>query len=614
MSQIKKKFIKNNAVDGAKLLLLNEQSIRALDASGNAVELMKLDASGDLRLLVLPKSDADPTSSEHLARKGYVDAEVAGALSSANSYADAQIAATVGAAPDLLNTLQELASALGDDANFASTIASQISALDGRLDTLEGDDSVADSVEQRISERLSPSDSRRMLYVDLTAPGGWHKPTESLSYTPDGTIFKPFNDIQAAINHGYTQLDDMVYGASDANHDFCVVVRALASGDATGSDVSMQTGNNARPLSIVIDPSAIRQAAGLNALSSAGGGKMTLMVEDGNFGAIIPIKLIGTITISGQYTTRVKLKNVFIEAPGFTSANPPTVVTINGTAGRHYFDNCNLMGKVAFQGAWARWHDFYNCATHGYVLSGTSTGSVYSYNTIVDGSTSVGTGIMAFNTSDRIHSVSHTAGILLMTRCALTNSAGVVSSAAAPGALSLRDVNFHNGTAYCALTKSGSAPYMFSNVIRSDAADEGMVGTRLVLGASSADLKFVSQDAGKWNAGSNPISVRSALDEVAGKISNLSQSLDNRYPVSGVAVLTAQDIANGYLALGAPMSSIVPSSILAWVDRLAIFENSDFALLDTGTDTHLVFDGSLMPGGDEALAVGDRIRFQYWVV
>lgn len=611
--QIKKKFIKNNAVDGAKLLLLNDQSVRALNASGDVVELMKLDASGDLRLLVLPKSDVDPTSSEHLARKAYVDAEVSNSLSSANSYTDAQIAATVGAAPDLLNTLQELSAALGDDANFASTVASQISDLDGRLDILEGDDSVDGSVEQRISERLSPSDSRRMLYVDLTAPGGWHKPTESLSYTPDGTIFKPFNDIQAAINHGYTQLDDMTYGNSDANHDFVVVIRALASGEATGSDVSMQTGNNARPLSIVIDPSAIRQAAGLNALSSAGGGKMTLMVEDANFGAIIPIKLVGTITISGQYTTRVKMKNIFIEAPGFTTANPPTVLTINATAGRHYFDNCNFSGKVSFQGAWARWHDFYNCSTYGYVLSGTSTGSVYSYNTIVDGLTTVSTGVMAFNTSDRVHSVSHTAGTLVMTRCALTNSAGVVSSAAAPGALFLRDVNFHNGAAYCALTKSGSAPYMFNNVMRSDAADEAMVGTRLVLGASSADLKFVSQDAGKWNAGSNPISVRSALDEVAGKISNLGQSLDNRYVVTGGGELTAQDIANGYIVIGVEFSSIMSGSVLAWVDRLAIFENFDFHLVDAGnSQTHLVFDGSLLPGGDEALAEGDLVRFQLW--
>ena len=614
MSQIKKKFIKNNAVDGAKLLLLNEQSVRALDASGNAVELMKLDASGDLRLLVLPKSDVDPTSSEHLARKGYVDAEVAGALSSANSYADAQIAATVGAAPDLLNTLQELASALGDDANFASTVASQISALDGRLDTLEGDDSVADSVEQRISERLNPSDSRRMLYVDLTAPGGWHKPTESLSYTPDGTVFKPFNDIQAAINHGYTQLDDMTYGQPDANHDFCVVVRALASGDATGSDVSMQTGNNARPLSIVIDPSAIRQAAGLNALSSVGGGKMTLMFEDGNFGAIIPIKLVGTITISGQYTTRIKMKNVNIEAPGFTAGNPPTVLSINGTAGRHYFDNCQFNGKVSLVGSWQRWHDFYNCATYGYALTGASTGSVYSYNTIVDGLTTVSTGVMAFSTSDRIHSISHTAGTLAMTRCALSNSAGLVSSAAAPGVLFLRDVSFHNGAAYCALTKTGSAPYMFNNVMRSDAADEAMVGTRLVLGASSADLKFVSQDASKWNAGASPISVRSALDEVAGKISNLSQTVSNLAVVTGGGALSAQDIANGYIDLGADISSIMSSSVQAWVDRLAIFENYDFIIMSVGSTTHLVFEGSLLPGGDEALAEGDVIQFRYWNV
>ena len=112
----------------------------------------------------------------------------------------------------------------------------------------------------------------------------------------------------------------MTYGNSDANHDFVVIIRALSSGDATGSSVSMQTGNNARPISININPDAIRTAAGLNALSAAGGGKCTIMVEDGLIGGITPIKLVGTITIAGANTTRIKMKNIFIEAPGFSSS------------------------------------------------------------------------------------------------------------------------------------------------------------------------------------------------------------------------------------------------------------------------------------------------------
>lgn len=610
MSQIKKKFIKNNAVDGAKLLLLNDQSVRALDASDNVVELMKLDASGDLRMLVVPKVSVDPTDAEHLSRKGYVDTEVAGALSSANSYTDAQIAATVGAAPELLDTLQELSAALGDDANFASTVAGQISGLDGRLDVLEGDDSVSGSVEQRITERLNPSASRRMLYVDLTAPGGWHSPTETLPYTPDGSIYRPFNDIQAAINHGYTQMDDLTSGGTNADHNFCVVVRALAAGDVTGS-AGMQTGNNARPLNIVIDPSAIRVAAGLNPLSSDGG-KMTLMVEDGLIGGSIPIKLVGTLTIAGQYTKRIKVKNLYMEAPGFSPSNPPAALIIDGTTGHHNFENCNFGGKIKFQGNWSQWSKFSNGVSYGYELGGsTSDGTVSNFNSIVDGVTTIDTGLMHFDGSDRIHSVVHNAGSLIMIRSALSNSAGIVSSAGAPGVFFLRDVSMFNGAVFCNLSKTGSAYYSLSNVVRAS-ADETLAGTRLAWGATSSDFKFLAASASDWSSlVAGETSVKAALDELKANIVSLDAGVAAIGAGKESFTLTAADISNGYVDLS--VAEIMSNSLNAWVDRLGIFEGVDYTLASTGSAIRLIFAGSLLPGGDEALAEGDVIRVSYVV-
>jgi len=599
--QIKKKFIKNNAVDGAKLLLLNDQSVRALDASDNVVELMKLDVSGDLRMLVLPKASVDPTHAEHLARKSYVDAEVAGALSSANSYTDSQIAATVGAAPELLNTLQELSAALGDDANFATTIANQISSLDGRLDTLEGAEGVAGSVKQNITDRLAPSIARRQIYVDLAAKGGWHLPSETPDYVADGSIYRPFSTIQAAINHGYTSLDDLTYGLPNADHDFVVIVK---------SSGNMQTGNNANPVNIIIDPSAIRVAAGKPALS-APGGKMTLMFEEGLIGGIVPLKLVGTITISGANTTRIKLKNIYIEAPNFSSSNPPTVLTINGTAGRHYFDNCTLNGKTVFQGAWARWHEFNNGANYGYQLGGSSTGSVTSQNTICDAVTTVNTGLMYFLNSDRIHSVVHNAGSLMMTRSALGNSAGVVSSASAPGVLFLRDVNFFTGAAYAAFSKTGSAPYYLNNVMRSSASD-ALSGTRIAWGATSSDAKFVAAQAGDWSSlVGGETSVKVALDELKANVKSLNGGLSAIGAGKESFILSASDISNGYIDLS--VAAIMAHSLNAWVDRLGIFEGSDYSLTNTGSAVRLVFAGSLLPGADEALAEGDVIRVSYIV-
>jgi hypothetical protein len=58
-----------------------------------------------------PQSNAAPTSNDHLTNKTYVDTQVAGVVNSA---------------PEALNTLNELAAALGDDANFATTTATAI--------------------------------------------------------------------------------------------------------------------------------------------------------------------------------------------------------------------------------------------------------------------------------------------------------------------------------------------------------------------------------------------------------------------------------------------------------------------------------------------------------
>lgn len=53
------------------------------------------------------------------------------------AFVAAATAALVDSAPGTLDTLNELAAALGDDANFATTLSGQIGALDTRIDTLE---------------------------------------------------------------------------------------------------------------------------------------------------------------------------------------------------------------------------------------------------------------------------------------------------------------------------------------------------------------------------------------------------------------------------------------------------------------------------------------------
>lgn len=76
--------------------------------------------------------------------------------------------------------------------------------------------------------------------------------------------------------------------------------------------------------------------------------------------------------------------------------------------------------------------------------------------------------------------------------------------------------------------------------------------------------------------------------------------------------VTATDITNGYVSLA--VAAIIPNSITAFVDRAGIFEDIDFTVDLSGAYVKLVFIGSLLPGGAEALAPGDLIRVSYFVI
>lgn len=100
------------------------------------------------------KVAAQPGSaSDELVTKGQLDTGVADAKNRAN-HTGTQTSSTIsdfqtavesvisaylelGATPETLNTLNELAAALGDDPNFATTVSNYIADLDTRIDALE---------------------------------------------------------------------------------------------------------------------------------------------------------------------------------------------------------------------------------------------------------------------------------------------------------------------------------------------------------------------------------------------------------------------------------------------------------------------------------------------
>jgi len=71
------------------------------------------------------------------------------------SYVDQEINGLLNSAPGTLDTLNELAAALGDDPNFATTITNQISTVSGEVTTLENDIGTSAEFETYMDANLS---------------------------------------------------------------------------------------------------------------------------------------------------------------------------------------------------------------------------------------------------------------------------------------------------------------------------------------------------------------------------------------------------------------------------------------------------------------------------
>lgn len=114
-----------------KATLQMEDGKKITNSAGNPVQFGdKIDMDNNQMINL-----AAPTADGHAANKSYVDTKAedytdtreAAITTAYEAYADAAVADLVNSAPAALDTLNELAEALGDDANFATTVTNNIS-------------------------------------------------------------------------------------------------------------------------------------------------------------------------------------------------------------------------------------------------------------------------------------------------------------------------------------------------------------------------------------------------------------------------------------------------------------------------------------------------------
>lgn len=112
-------------------LTLAASTVLGRRASGDIVAVSYANLLADLEGLGITALDlSGSTLAQVLARANHTGTQAASTISDFNSVADARaqtiVDAVIDAAPGTLNTLNELAAALGDDPNFATTLATSL--------------------------------------------------------------------------------------------------------------------------------------------------------------------------------------------------------------------------------------------------------------------------------------------------------------------------------------------------------------------------------------------------------------------------------------------------------------------------------------------------------
>ena len=104
-------------------------------------------------------TDVSGTVSPGITGQGFfeTDLDISTAVAAAQAYTDSQISALINGAPAVLDTLNELAAALGDDANFVTTITNSITATNAALDAEEAR---AQAAEAQLASDLAAETAR----------------------------------------------------------------------------------------------------------------------------------------------------------------------------------------------------------------------------------------------------------------------------------------------------------------------------------------------------------------------------------------------------------------------------------------------------------------------
>lgn len=413
------------------------------------------------------------------------------------------------------------------------------------------------------SDTFYPSQKAVKTYVDsasaaiqnsLDASTYYHELHVNYDYTGavvDGSPYKPFKTVQAAVNAA--QLQNI-------------------------------GGNTAILIHLKKDITMVEDIVVNNAVSN-----LYIMPAVRNNTSSAPFKIIGSLTISGSQTNRVRVQDIeFAPTSGYA-------LIINDTPGRHLFQNCGFVnGSVAglagtgvnLINTYRNFIEFVDCTIEGTLnIDGTpvagTTVTLYrcklSYANVIVNSPNIAVGM--YDTYG-IYGITHTAGALAITGMWGFSQTGFFNSTASLSGinfLSLANMSLQKpDLSFVSINKTGTCFYQLINTHRNESSDV-LTGTRAVYGPTSTDSSYKMGVSGNWSpAVSN---VAGALDQLAANKISVSQ----------------KGVANGVAPLNS-LAKIDATYLPSYVDDVVEYANlaafppiGETGKLYIALDTNLVY-------------------------
>lgn len=193
---IKQKFLEG--IDSSKFKIEQGGAIKAVNASGQLVDVFMFDTANEVVKVF---------GNEEVAVASYVDALMSQEVVDRNAAINSAITDLINGAPQALDTLKELADALGDKGDAIAALVSQLAqetsdredadaALSGRLDTLEGADNVPGSVAKALKDAKDYTDQE--VSTEEARAMGVESGLNSRLTTAEGEIDTLQTDLDAA--------------------------------------------------------------------------------------------------------------------------------------------------------------------------------------------------------------------------------------------------------------------------------------------------------------------------------------------------------------------------------------------------------------------------------